>query len=129
MLKALRVGRVHGFLRRGQKGDHAAVADGRRLAIVRNVDIEARQRRLTGYPAKRRRPAIGRDDATLKSERSEYSVIETACPPKITRPNSYMAEHLTLHAPIMAIRRLQKCMTSSNHIAHVTLVVYINSVT
>lgn len=127
--ETLRVGRPHGLLRGGQKGGHAAIAGRRQLAIEGDVDIEARQWRLNSHPAKRRRPAIGGNDAAFQAERSEHGVIETTRPLKIARPDGNMTEHLALHAPVIADRRLlQVCISFSVVIAYVTLAVYLNSV-
>ncbi|KAG1250354.1 hypothetical protein G6F65_018769 [Rhizopus arrhizus] len=119
--KPARMGQAHRFLRRSQKSHHAAIAHRRRRAIVGHVDVEARQQRLTGHPAKRQGSAIRRNYAALQSKRKQHRIIKTARAFKITRPDSDMAEHLTtLHAPALMVRRFQKCMTCLNRIGHVT---------
>lgn len=127
--ETLRVGRPHSLLRGGQKGGHAAIAGRCLLAIIGDVDIEARQWRLTSHPAKGGRPAIGGNHAAFQAERSKHGVIETTRPLKIARPDGNMTEHLALHAPVIAVRRiLQLCVSFNVVIAYVTLAVYMNSV-
>jgi hypothetical protein len=93
MGKSRRMGQRHGVIRGRQEGDHAAVADGRWLAIGRDVDIEAWQRRLSGDPAKRCRTAIRYYDSSFQTEWREDSVIKSACTLKIICAHGHMAKH------------------------------------
>ncbi|MNV69407.1 hypothetical protein D3C71_1623140 [compost metagenome] len=87
---------LHGLWRGGEKRDHAAVADRRRLAVERDVHIEPGQRRGGRHPAQCRRPAIGLDDTAFQAQRGENGIIELPGPLKILRAHGDMTEHLAL---------------------------------
>lgn len=89
----------HGRAGRGPEGDHTAVPSGRRLAVTRDVDVEAGKWRLAQYPAKRRRATVWCDAASFQPEWCEHSIVETARALKITRSDSDMAEHPALPVP------------------------------